>query len=87
MVERCKEQSLSINPVRPCHGQPSKKPLYSPGETFESETAFDQFWKDHGFIGHFEARLSSATGNLVKIAFSDKPSTVLLRRFYVNKLN
>ena len=32
-------------------------------------------------------RLSSATGNLEKIAFSDKPSIVLLRRFYVNKLN
>ena len=34
----------------------SKKPLYGPGETFESETAFDQFWKDHGFIGHFEIK-------------------------------
>ena len=32
-------------------------------------------------------KLSSATGNLGKIAFSDKPSIVLLRRFYVNKLN
>lgn len=31
-------------------------------------------------------RLSSATGNLVKIVFSDKLLTVLLRRFYLNEL-
>ena len=34
----------------------SKKPLYGPGEKFESEMAFDQFWKDHGFVGHFEIK-------------------------------
>ena len=28
----------------------SKKPLYGPGEKFESETALDQFWKVHRFI-------------------------------------
>ena len=34
----------------------SNKPLYGPGEKFESEMAFDQFWKDHGFVGHFEIK-------------------------------
>ena len=34
----------------------SKKPLYGSGEKFESEMAFDQFWKDHGFVGHFEIK-------------------------------
>ena len=34
----------------------SKKPLYGPGEKFESEMAFDQFWKDHGFVAHFEIK-------------------------------
>ena len=34
----------------------SKKPLYGPGEKFESEMAFDQFWKDHGFSDHFEIK-------------------------------
>ena len=34
----------------------SKKSLYGPGEKFESEVAFDQFWKDHGFVGHFEIK-------------------------------
>lgn len=34
----------------------SKKPLYGSGEQFESEMAFDQFWKDHGFVGHFEIK-------------------------------
>ena len=75
--------SLKAYPSIPCvlvTVNLSKKPLHGPGEKFESETAFGQFWKDHGL-------LSSATGNLVKTAFSDKPSTVLLRRFYVNKLN
>jgi len=33
-----------------------KKPLYGPGEKFESEMAFDQFWKDHGFADHFEIK-------------------------------
>ena len=34
----------------------SKKPLYGPGEKFENKMAFDQFWKDHGFVGHFEIK-------------------------------
>ena len=34
----------------------SKKPLYGSGEKFESEMAFDQFWKDHGFADHFEIK-------------------------------
>ncbi|XP_073255223.1 ras-related protein Rab-38-like [Porites lutea] len=34
----------------------SNKPLYGPGEKFESEMAFDQFWKNHGFVGHFEIK-------------------------------
>ena len=34
----------------------SKKPLYGPGEKFESDMAFDQFWKDHGFADHFEIK-------------------------------
>ena len=34
----------------------SNKPLYGPGEKFESEMAFDQFWKDHGFADHFEIK-------------------------------
>ena len=33
-----------------------KKPLYGPSEKFENEMAFDQFWKDHGFVGHFEIK-------------------------------
>ena len=32
------------------------KPLYGPGEKFENEMAFDQFWKHHGFVGHFEIK-------------------------------
>ena len=56
MVER-REQSLSINSVRSCHGlNTSNKPLYGPGEKFESDMAFDQFWKDHGFADHFEIK-------------------------------
>ena len=34
----------------------SNKPLYGPGEKFESEMAFDQFWKDHGLADHFEIK-------------------------------
>ena len=34
----------------------SKKRLYGPGEKFESEMAFDHFWKDHGFADHFEIK-------------------------------
>ena len=34
----------------------SNKPLYGAGEKFKSEMAFDQFWKDHGFVGHFEIK-------------------------------
>ncbi|CAH3189739.1 unnamed protein product [Porites evermanni] len=34
----------------------SNKPLYGPGEKFENKMAFDQFWKDHGFVGHFEIK-------------------------------
>ena len=52
-------KSLKAYPSIPCvlvTVNLSKKPLYCPGETFESETAFDQFWKDHGFIGHFEIK-------------------------------
>ena len=33
-----------------------KKRLYGPGEKFESEMAFDHFWKDHGFADHFEIK-------------------------------
>ena len=35
----------------------SKKPLYGPGEKFESKMAFDEFWKDHGFADHFEIKV------------------------------
>ena len=34
----------------------SNKPLYGPGEKFENKMAFDQSWKDHGFVGHFEIK-------------------------------
>ena len=46
-------------PLIPCvlvTDNTSKKPLYGPDEKFESEMAFDQFWKDHGFVGHFEIK-------------------------------
>ena len=31
-------------------------PWIGPGKIFESKTALNQFWKDHGFVDHFEIK-------------------------------
>ena len=91
-----RQEARNYSPSIPCVlitdnvTKPGQEPLQwiGPGKIFESETALEQFCKDHGFVDHFEiisrdwesgekSVFGQAVNCLLKIIFDDAEANVI----------